>query len=53
MNIQDRLNGKEFACNAEATGDVDLVPGSEESPGGGNDNSLQVSCLGTPMDREA
>ena len=29
------------------------IPGSGRSPGGGNGNSLQCSCLGNPMDRVA
>ena len=37
-------------ANAE---DPSLIPGSERLPGGGNGNSLQYSCLGNPMDREA
>ena len=32
-------------------GDVGLIPGSGRSPGGGNDNPLQYSCLGNHMDR--
>ena len=28
-----------------------LIPGSGGSPGGGNGNPLQYSCLGNPMDR--
>ena len=32
-------------------GDVGLIPGSGRSPGGGNGNTLQYSCLGNPMDR--
>ena len=41
--------GKESACNA---GDVDLIPGSGRSPGGGGrGNRLQYSCLENPMDR--
>ena len=35
------------------TGDTGLIPGSERSPGEGNDNELQSSCLGNPMDRGA
>ena len=31
--------------------DVDLIPGSGRSPGGGNDNPLQYSCLENPMGR--
>ena len=32
-------------------GDLGLIPGSERSPGKGNGNPLQYSCLGNPMDR--
>ena len=32
-------------------GDADLTPGSGRSPGEGNGNSLQYSCLGNPMYR--
>ena len=34
-------------------GDVGSVPGLGRSPGGGNGNPLQYSCLGNPMDRGA
>ena len=33
--------------------DVCLIPGLGRSPGGGNGNQLQYSCLGNPMDRGA
>ena len=33
--------------------EVGSIPGSEKSPGEGNDNPLQYSCLGNPMDRGA
>ena len=33
-------------------GDVSSIPGSGRSPGEGNGNPLQYSCLGNPMDRE-
>ena len=33
-------------------GDVGLIPGSGRSPGGGNDNPLQYSCLKNSMDRK-
>ena len=39
--------------NAGASGDVGSIPGSGRSPGGGNDNSLQYSCLENFMDRGA
>ena len=34
-------------------GDVGSIPGSRRSPGGGNGNSLQYSCLEKPVDRGA
>ena len=34
-------------------GDVGLIPGSGRSPGEGNGNPLQCSCLENPMDRGA
>ena len=40
---------KESTCNA---GDMGLIPGSG-SPGEGNGNPLQYSCLQNPMDRGA
>ena len=39
---------KNLPANAEDTG---LIPGLGRSPGEGNDNPLQYSCLGNPMDR--
>ena len=42
--------GKESACNAEDPGSI---PGSGRSPGEGNGNPLQYSCLENPMDRGA
>ena len=35
------------------TGDMALIPGSGRSPGEGNGNPFQYSCLGNPMDRGA
>ena len=43
-------DGKGSACNA---GDPGLIPGFGRSPGEGNGNTLQYSCLGNPMDRGA
>ena len=40
----------ESSCSA---GYLDLIPGSGCSPGEGNDNPLQSSCLKNPMDKEA
>ena len=42
-----RLSGKESAYNARDTGSI---PGLERSPGEGNGNPLQYSCLENPMD---
>ena len=40
--------------NLPATaGDVGSIPGLGRSPGEGNGNLLQYSCLGNPMDRGA
>ena len=41
---------KASACNA---GDPSLIPGLGRSPGEGNGNLLQYSCLENPMDRGA
>ena len=43
-------DSKESACNA---GNLSSIPGSGRSPGEGNGNPLQDSCLGDPMDRGA
>ena len=34
-------------------GDMGSISGSGRSPGKGNDNQLQYSCLGNTMDRRA
>ena len=47
------LSGKESACNAGDTEDAGLIPGLGKSSGVGNDNPLQYSCLGNPMNRGA
>ena len=41
---------KSLACNV---GDLGSIPGPGTSPGGGNDNPLQHSCLENSMDRGA
>ena len=41
--------GKESACNA---GHLGSIPGLGRSPGEGNGNPFQYSCLENPMDRE-
>ena len=47
------LSGKEPTRNTGDIGDMDSIPGSGRSTGGGNGNPLQYSCLENPMDREA
>ena len=50
MGFPCRSVGKESAYSA---GDLGSIPGSGSSPGEGNGNPLQYSCLENPMDREA
>ena len=44
---------KNLPANARDMRDVDSAPGFGRSPGEGNGNPLQYSCLGNPMDRGA
>ena len=44
---------KNLPASLGATGDMGLIPGLGRSPGEGNGNPLQDSCLGSPMDRGA
>ena len=44
---------KESTCNVKAEGDTGWSPGLRRSPGEGNSNPLQYSCLENAMDREA
>ena len=46
----DGSDSKELACSA---GDPGSIPGSGRSPGEGNGNPLQYSCLEYSMDRGA
>ena len=46
MGLPWCLSGHESACQA---GDGGLISGSGRSPGEGNGNPLQYSCLGNPM----
>ena len=48
MGFPGGSDSKEFACNA---GDPGSVLGSGRSPGEGNGNPLQYSCLENSMDR--
>ena len=50
MGLCLSVGGKDSACNA---GDMGSNTGLGRSPGGGNGNPLQYSCLGNSMDRGA
>ena len=49
----DSSVSKESACGAADRGDTGLIPRSGRSPGEGNGNPLQYTCLENPMDRGA
>ena len=42
---------KNLPVNAGDIRDIDLIPGSRRSPGGGHGNPFQYSFLENPMDR--
>ena len=50
MGFRGGSEVKASACNA---GDLGSIPGLGRSPGEGNGNPLQYSCLENPMDRGA
>ena len=50
INFPGGSGGKASAYNV---GDLGLIPGSGRSPGEGNGNPLQYSCLEKSMDRGA
>ena len=43
---------KNLPANAGDAKDLSSIPGAGRSPGVGNGNSLQYSCLENPMERE-
>ena len=45
--------GSEVKVSASNAGDLGSIPGSGRSPGEGNGNPLQYSCLENPMNGEA
>ena len=45
--------GSDDKVSAYSAGDPGSIPGSGRSPGEGNGNPLQYSCLENPMDRGA
>ena len=50
MGINGFPGGSESKASACKVGDLGSIPGSGRSPGLGNGNSLQYSCLDNPMD---
>ena len=50
QGFPDGLEGKASACNA---GDLGSIPGSGRSPGEGNGNPLQYSCLENSLEGAA
>ena len=50
LGFPEASDDEESACSA---GDPASIPGSGRSPGEGNGNPLQYSCLENPMDRGA
>ena len=48
MGLPTWFIGEEFTCSA---GDSGSISGTGRSPGGGNGNPLQCSCLENPMHR--
>ena len=49
MGFPGGSDGKESACNV---GDPGSIPGLGRSPGEGNGNPFQYSCLGNPWTEE-
>ena len=49
----DFPGGSDGKVSADNAGDLGSIPGSGRSPGEGNGNPRQYSCLENPMDGEA
>ena len=50
VSHQDFPGGSDGKVSAYSVGDPGSIPGSGRSPGEGNGNPLQYSCLENPMD---
>ena len=50
MILEGFPGGSEVKASAYITGDLGSIPGSGRSPGEGNGNPLQYSCLENPVD---
>ena len=48
--LSDFPRGSDGKASAYKSGDLGLIPGLGRSPGEGNGNPLQYSCLENPMD---
>ena len=53
QQILDFTGGSDSKASAYHAGDPDSISGLERSPGEGNVNPLQYSCLENPMDGRA
>ena len=53
LRLPRLFRGREPACSAGDAGEGGVIPGWGRSPGGGNGNPLQYSCLENPRDRRA
>ena len=49
--VLDSPGGSDSKASVYNAGDPDSIPGLGRSPGEGNGNPLQYSCLENPMDR--
>ena len=49
-SVSDFPSGSDGKASAYNAGDPHSIPGSGRSPGEGNGNPLQYSCLENPMD---
>ena len=59
IDLNKAVQVLDFPCSSDSkesafnSGDPGLIPGLERSPGEGNGNTVQYSCLENPMDRGA
>ena len=53
FSLIDFPDGSDDKVSAYNAGDTGSIPGSGRSPGEGNGNPLQYSCLENPMDQGA
>ena len=50
VDIKRHPDGSDVKASAYSARDLDSIPGLGRSPGEGNGNPLQYSCLENPMD---